>query len=446
MAVELAADKPVLIWNKTFETMDRSELKKAQLERLKNVVERVYHNVPFYRRKFQEAGIIPEDIKSLADIHKLPFTSKYDLRDNYPFGMFAVPIEQVVRMHASSGTTGKPVVGPYTRNDLHVWAEVMARTYTSGGVTAKDVVHNAYGYGLFTGGLGFHCGAERIGATVVPISGGQSERQIMLMQDFGATVLGSTPSYSLVLAETMDQLGVTKKDLKLRVGFFGAEPWTEKMRVEIEERLGLEAFDIYGLTEVIGPGVAVACPYHDGLHIFEDHFYPEIVDPDTGEPLPEGAVGELVFTTLTKEAFPVLRFRTRDRTRLMYDQCRCGRTIVRMEKITGRTDDMLIIRGVNVFPSQIEEKIIGQEGIEPHYAIYVTTNDKRLDDLEVQVEASEGLFSQGKEAIDEVAQKLKHSIFQTLGINVKVTIKDPKTITRSEGKAKRVFDLRKKSE
>ncbi|MBS4026791.1 MAG: phenylacetate--CoA ligase [Clostridia bacterium] len=443
MAVELASKKPVLIWNKTFETMERNELKKVQLERLKSLVERAYHNVPFYRNKFQEAGIVPEDIKSLEDIHKLPFTSKYDLRDNYPFGMFAVPMEQIVRLHASSGTTGKPVVGAYTRNDLALWGEVMARTYTSGGVTAKDVVHNAYGYGLFTGGLGFHCGAERVGATTIPISGGQSEKQIMLLQDFEATVLGSTPSYSLVLAETMDQLGVSKGDLKLRVGFFGAEPWTEKMRVEIEERLGLEAFDIYGLTEIIGPGVAVVCPYHDGLHIFEDHFYPEIVDPETGEPLPEGSVGELVFTSLTKEAFPVLRFRTRDRTRLMYEQCRCGRTMVRMEKITGRTDDMLIIRGVNVFPSQIEEKIIGQEGIEPQYAIYVTTNEKRLDDLEVQVEASDKLYNQGKEAIDGVAQKLTNSIFQTLGINVKVTIKDPRTIARSEGKAKRVFDLRK---
>lgn len=443
MAIDVAKQSDVLIWNRTFETMDRENLKKVQLDRLKRVVERVYGNVPFYRNKFQELGITPEDINSLEDIQKLPFTSKYDLRDNYPYGMFATPLEQIVRLHASSGTTGKPVVGAYTRNDLALWGEVMARTYTAGGVTKGDIVHNSYGYGLFTGGLGFHYGAERVGATVVPVSGGQSEKQIMLWKDFGATILGSTPSYALVLAETMEQMGVKKEELKLKAGFFGAEPWTEKMREEIEERLGIEAFDIYGLTELIGPGVSVACPYHEGLHIAEDHFYPEIVDPDTGEPLPEGSVGELVFTSLTKEAFPVLRFRTRDLTRLIYDQCSCGRTMVRMEKLKGRTDDMLIIRGVNVFPSQIEERIIMQEGLEPQYVIYVSTNDKRLDSLEVQAEASDELFNSGQDAIDKVAGELKAGIFQTVGINVKVTIKEPRTIARSEGKAKRVIDMRK---
>lgn len=436
------APKNNLIWDKTNECMPREERQILQTKRLKDVAARCYNNVPFYRQKFDELGIKPEDIKSLDDLSKLPFTVKTDLRDNYPFGLFAVPLEDVVRIHASSGTTGKPIVGGYTRNDLNIWAEVMARTLTAGGLTAKDVSHIAYGYGLFTGGLGFHYGSERIGASTVPVASGLSQRQIMLWQDFGATALMCTPSYALSLAETAAELGVNiKEQVKLRVGFFGAEPWTDEMRREIEEKLNLEAYDIFGLTEIIGPGVAVECCCHDGLHIQEDHFLPEIIDPETGRTLPYGEKGELVFTSLTKEAFPVIRYRTRDITVLDASPCACGRTTVRMKKVTGRSDDMLIIRGVNVFPSQIESVLLKQEGLIGQYQIIVN-RIKNLDTMEVQVEATEELYGAGPEAIQRKEQEVMKELSQTLALGAKVTVVPPKSITRSEGKAKRVIDNR----
>jgi len=432
------------IWNKEFETMPREELKKLQGQRLRQAVEYVSKRVPFYQRKFKEAGIKPEDIHGLDDIGRLPFTTKGDLRNEYPFGMFAVPLEEVVRIHASSGTTGKPTVGGYTRNDLKIWGEVMARTVTSAGVTAKDVAQNAYGYGLFTGGLGFHLGFETVGATTIPVSGGLTERQLMLMEDFGATVLSCTPSYSIVLAEEAEAAGIDfKKRMKLRVGIFGAEPWTNEMRQTIEERLGLVSFDIYGLTEIIGPGVSVECEHHNGLHIFEDHFLPEIIDPDTGASLPYGEEGELVFTTLTKEAMPVIRYRTRDLTILHAEKCECGRTLVRMEKIRGRTDDMLIIRGVNVFPSLVESTLLSVDGLEPYYQIVVDRPKDQLDKLEVLVEARKSYFEPvDMQALDELRKRAEHTLSSGLGVGVEVKLMGPHTIERSIGKAKRVVDKR----
>lgn len=432
-----------LIWNREMETMPREELEKLQLERLKKVVARVYNMVPSYRQTLDEKGIRPEDIRSLEDLTKLPFTTKDDLRDDYPFGLFTVPLKEVVRIHASSGTTGKPTVTGYTRGDMEVWAEVMARTLTAGGVTAEDVVHNAYGYGLFTGGLGFGLGAEAIGATTVPISGGLTKRQLMLMEDFGATVLCCTPSYALVLAEEAEEAGVNVRDnMRLRVGFFGAEPWSEAMREEIEARLGLTAYDIYGLTEIIGPGVSVECPYHQGLHIFEDHFLAELIDPDTGERLPYGSEGELVFTTLTREAIPVIRYRTRDRVILTAEPCPCGRTLARMSKVKGRTDDMLIIRGANVFPSQIESALLRIEGLAPQYLILVDRPEDRLDKLEIWVEASEELFATGEYAVKETEKKANDEVRETLGITAEVKVVEPRKIERSMGKARRVLDKR----
>ncbi len=432
------------IWNKEFETMPREELKKLQGQRLRQAVEYVSKRVPFYQRKFKEAGIKPEDIHGLDDIGRLPFTTKGDLRNEYPFGMFAVPLEEVVRIHASSGTTGKPTVGGYTRNDLKIWGEVMARTVTSAGVTAKDVAQNAYGYGLFTGGLGFHLGFETVGATTIPVSGGLTERQLMLMEDFGATVLSCTPSYSIVLAEEAEAAGIDfKKRMKLRVGIFGAEPWTNEMRQTIEERLGLVSFDIYGLTEIIGPGVSVECEHHNGLHIFEDHFLPEIIDPDTGASLPYGEEGELVFTTLTKEAMPVIRYRTRDLTILHAEKCECGRTLVRMEKIRGRTDDMLIIRGVNVFPSLVESTLLSVDGLEPYYQIVVDRPKDQLDKLEVLVEARKSYFEPvDMQALEELRKRAEHTLSSGLGVGVDVKLMGPHTIERSIGKAKRVVDKR----
>ena len=432
------------IWNKEFETMPREELKKLQGQRLRQAVEYVSKRVPFYQRKFKEAGIKPEDIHGLDDIGRLPFTTKGDLRNEYPFGMFAVPLEEVVRIHASSGTTGKPTVGGYTRNDLKIWGEVMARTVTSAGVTAKDVAQNAYGYGLFTGGLGFHLGFETVGATTIPVSGGLTERQLMLMEDFGATVLSCTPSYSIVLAEEAEAAGIDfKKRMKLRVGIFGAEPWTNEMRQTIEERLGLVSFDIYGLTEIIGPGVSVECEHHNGLHIFEDHFLPEIIDPDTGASLPYGEEGELVFTTLTKEAMPVIRYRTRDLTILHAEKCECGRTLVRMEKIRGRTDDMLIIRGVNVFPSLVESTLLSVDGLEPYYQIVVDRPKDQLDKLEVLVEARKSYFEPvDMQALEELRKRAEHTLSSGLGVGVEVKLMGPHTIERSIGKAKRVVDKR----
>ena len=432
------------IWNKEAETMSREGLKELQGQRLRQAVEYVSKRVPFYQRKFKEAGIKPEDIHGLDDIGRLPFTTKGDLRNEYPFGMFAVPLEEVIRIHASSGTTGKPTVGGYTRNDLKIWGEVMARTVTSAGVTAKDVAQNAYGYGLFTGGLGFHLGFETVGATTIPVSGGLTERQLMLMEDFGATVLSCTPSYSIVLAEEAEAAGIDfKKRMKLRVGIFGAEPWTNEMRQTIEERLGLVSFDIYGLTEIIGPGVSVECEHHNGLHIFEDHFLPEIIDPDTGASLPYGEEGELVFTTLTKEAMPVIRYRTRDLTILHAEKCECGRTLVRMEKIRGRTDDMLIIRGVNVFPSLVESTLLSVDGLEPYYQIVVDRPKDQLDKLEVLVEARKSYFEPvDMQALEELRKRAEHTLSSGLGVGVEVKLMGPHTIERSIGKAKRVVDKR----
>ena len=432
------------IWNPEFETMPRDQLNKAQARRLRDAVARAGANVPFYKKKFAEAKVSADDIQSLDDLKRLPFTEKADLRDNYPFGMFTVPLEQVVRIHASSGTTGKPIVGAYTRADVDLWAEVMARTVTSAGVTNKDVVHNAYGYGLFTGGLGFHLGAEKVGAMVVPISGGLTRRQVMLMEDFGATVLTCTPSYALVIGEEAAEMGVDfKKRMKVRVGIFGAEPWSEKMRTEVEAKLGLEAYDIYGLTEIIGPGVSIECEHHCGMHIQEDHFLAEIIDPDTGEQLPYGEEGELVFTTLTKEAMPVFRYRTRDRTRLHADKCACGRTTVRMDKVLGRTDDMLIVRGVNVYPQLIEKTLLSVEDIEPHYQIVLDRPKDQLDTLEVWVEASPKLFQPiDTRRLDELQNRVSAELAQTLGISAVVRLMGPRSIQRYEGKAKRVIDKR----
>jgi phenylacetate-CoA ligase len=431
-----------MIWDEKYECMPREQLRELQLKRLKSVVRRVYKNVPYFRKKVDALGLAPADIKSLDDMQKLPFITKHELRETYPFGLFATPMKQVVRIHSSSGTTGKPVVAGYTRADLNLWAELMARTLTAGGATAEDIVQNAYGYGLFTGGLGIHYGAEKIGATVVPISGGNTARQLLIMEDFGVTVLTCTPSYSLQIAEVAEEKGLDMRKLKLRVGFFGAEPWSDEMRKEIEERLHLRAMDLYGLTEVIGPGVAAECEHRCGLHIYEDHFIPEIIDPDTGKVQPDGQTGELVLTCTTKQAFPVIRFRTRDIAKLEYGKCECGRTFVRMNRVTGRTDDMLIIRGVNVFPSQIEAVLVGIEEAEPHYQLIVR-KDGPMDTLEVQVEVDQQLFSDEMKRLEQVERKIAHEIAGMLGIHAKVTLVEPKTIERSMGKAKRVIDLRK---
>jgi len=435
--------KKALIWNEEFETMPRPELEKLQLKRLKDIVTYVAEKVPFYKDLYAEAGVSAADINSLEDIAKLPFTNKQDLRDRYPFGMFAVPVEELRQVHATSGTTGKMTVTGYTASDMQVWAETMARVYTAGNVTADDIVHNAYGYGLFTGGLGFHIGAERIGATVIPVSGGLTKRQIEIMQDFGSTVLTCTPSYALVLAEAAKQMDVDLRETAdVRVGFFGAEPWTELMREDIEERMGLDAYDIYGLAEIIGPGVSVECPYHCGLHIAEDHFYPEIIDPESGDPLGYDQLGELVFTTLTKEGLPLVRYRTRDRTILRKEKCACGRTMVRMEKVLGRTDDMLIIRGINVFPSQVEHVLLEFEGLEPQYVIYVDREKDKLDTLEVWVEASSELYAQGEEAIKAMTARVKKAMQETLYVSTIIKVVEPSGIQRSMGKAKRVVDRR----
>jgi phenylacetate-CoA ligase len=424
------------------ETMPREDLEALQLKRLQTVVERVYHLVPFYRRSMDALGLRPEHIRSLQDLKLLPFTSKQNLRDNYPFGMFAVPMDQVVRIHASSGTTGKSTPVAYTQRDLDTWAELMARTLAAAGTRRRDIVHNAYGYGLFTGGLGFHYGAERLGAAVIPVSGGQTRRQIMLLQDFGPTVLVCTPSFALYLAEVGQEMGVDFKTLKLRVGIFGAEPWTEAMRVEIENRLNLDAVDIYGLSEIIGPGVSIECiEAKAGLHLFEDHFLPEIIDPLSLEALPPGEMGELVLTTLTKEAVPLLRYRTRDVTSLNYAPCKCGRTLLRMHRLMGRSDDMLIIRGVNVFPSQIETILMETPGVAPHYQLIVD-REGQLDTLEVQVEVDEATFSDEVKKLQALAQNIQRQIKDYLTVSVKVRLVEPRTITRSEGKAVRVIDKR----
>ena len=426
-----------------FETMPREDLEAIILRRLKATVDRVYANVPFYRKKFEENNITPNDIRSLEDLKRIPFTTKEDLRDNYPYGMFAVPMGNVVRIHASSGTTGKPTVVGYTARDVNTWAELMARALVAGGASRNDIIHNAYGYGLFTGGLGIHYGAEKLGASVIPVSGGNTKRQIVIMKDFGPTILTATPSYALHLAEVADEMGVSFKDLKFKFGIFGAEPWSENMREEIERKLYLTAVDIYGLSEVIGPGVAIEC--HEakkGLHIFEDHFIPEIINPATGEVLPYGQTGELVFTSITKEAFPVIRYRTRDISSLNPEPCICGRTHIRMNRVSGRTDDMLIIRGVNVFPSQIESVLMEMDQVEPHYQLLVE-REGNLDMLTVMVEVGEQLFSDEVKHLQDLERKISKNIKEYLGVSAKVKLVEPKAIARSEGKAVRVIDKRK---
>jgi phenylacetate-CoA ligase len=432
-----------MIFNEEFETLPRPALEALQLKRLQDVAKRVYERVPFYKKKFDEAGIKPGDVKSLDDLKNLPFTVKQDLRDNYPFGLFTLPMEDVVRIHASSGTTGKATVVGYTKKDIETWAELIARTLSAAGATKHDIVHNAYGYGLFTGGLGLHYGAERLGASVIPMSGGNTKRQIMIMQDFGSTILACTPSYALYMAEAAQEMGVDFKKLKLRAGVFGAEPWSNKMRLEIEKKLNIDAVDIYGLSEVIGPGVASECvEAKDGLHIFEDHFIAEIIDPVTGKVLPYGEKGEVVFTTITKEAIPLIRYRTRDISRLTPEKCKCGRTHVRMDRVSGRSDDMLIIRGVNVFPQQIEGILLEIEGVEPHYQLIVD-REGPLDILEVRVEVNETVFSDEIKKLQIVEKRIEKDIKEILGVNATVKLVEPKSITRSEGKAVRVIDKRK---
>ncbi len=431
-----------MIFNIEYETMPREALEAIQLRRLQVTLERAYATVPFYRQKFEEKGIVPSDVRCLDDLNEIPFTTKQDLRDNYPFGMFAVPMDNIVRIHASSGTTGQPTVVGYTARDINTWAELMARSLSAGGASRGDIIHNAYGYGLFTGGLGVHYGAEKLGASIIPVSGGNTKRQIIIMKDFGPTILTATPSYTLHLAEVAGEMGVSFKDLNFKFGIFGAEPWSENMRQEIENKLNLIAVDIYGLSEVIGPGVSIEChEAKNGLHIFEDHFIPEIIDPVTKKVLPYGETGELVFTSITKEAFPVIRYRTRDITSLNTDPCICGRTHLRMKRVSGRSDDMLIIRGVNVFPSQIESVLMQIDEVEPHYQLTVDRVDN-LDTLTVQVEVNENLFSDEVKTLQRLEQKISKDIKEYLGVSAAVKLVEPKTIARSEGKAVRVVDNR----
>jgi len=432
-----------MIFNIEYETMPREALESIQLRRLQATLSRAYAAVPFYRNQLDGSGVKPGDVRSLSDLSRLPFTTKQDLRDNYPFNMFAVPMDNVVRIHASSGTTGQPTVVGYTARDIDTWAELMARALSAGGATRGDIIHNAYGYGLFTGGLGVHYGAEKLGASIIPVSGGNTRRQVIIMKDFGPSILTATPSYSLHLAEAAEEMGVSFRDLNFRFGVFGAEPWSESMRREIEEKLHLKAVDIYGLSEVIGPGVSIEChEAQNGLHIFEDHFIPEIIDPETGQPLPWGETGELVITSITKEAFPVIRYRTRDITSLNPEPCICGRTMARMNKVSGRTDDMLIIRGVNVFPSQIESVLMEIKGVEPHYQLEVDRRDN-LDTLTVRVEISDAAFSDEVKELQRLSATIENNIKETLGVSASVKLAEPKTIARSEGKAARVIDRRK---
>jgi len=432
----------MIYWNKEMECMPREELEKLQLARLQETVSRVYASVPAYKKKMDEAGVKPQDIKTLADLKHLPFLTKQDFRDNFPFGLFAVPMSEVVRIHSSSGTTGKPTVAGHTRKDLDTWAELMARALTNAGTTRDSVVQITWGYGLFTGGLGGHYGAEKIGATVIPASGGNTQRQIQLMHDYGTTVIGGTPSYSLVMYEEFMETGFDRSEFKLKSGIFGAEPWSENMRKEIESKWEIDSYDVYGMTELIGPGVAIDCAYKKGLHLAEDHFIAEIIDPETGEVLPEGSHGELVITSLTKEALPIIRYRTRDLTRISRQVCDCGRTHARIEKILGRSDDMLIIRGVNVFPSMVESILLKIKGIEPVYQLVVDRKNN-LDRLEVQVEVSESIFSDEVRKLEELEAKISHELNSGLGVSVKVRLVEPKSIQRSEGKAKRIIDNRK---
>ncbi len=430
-----------MIWNETKEKMSRDEMTALQSVRLVKLVDYVYHNVEFYRKKMQAKGLLPGDIKGLEDITKLPFTTKDDLRDNYPFGLFAVPKSQIVRVHASSGTTGKATVVGYTRRDLDIWSECVARCLTMANVTKEDIIQIGYGYGLFTGGLGAHGGAEKIGAMVVPMSTGNSKKLITMMVDFGVTAIACTPSYLLHISELLEAEGLVK-DLKLKTAICGAEPWTDKMRTEIEGRLNITAHDIYGLSEVMGPGVACDCSFHKGLHVCEDHFYPEVIDSATMTPVSDGVAGELVFTTLTKEGLPLIRYRTKDITTIDHSPCECGRTSARISKFRGRVDDMLIIRGVNVFPSQVEAALVDIKEVTPHYMIIVDRVNN-LDTLEIQVEIDEKYFTDEIRGLESLTAKIAHTINQALGLNAKIRIVEPKTLSRSEGKAVHVIDKRK---
>lgn len=429
-------------WNKPVETMEREQLRELQLKKLRAVVEHVYANVPYYREKMQAKGMIPSDINTLDNLHDLPLTTKQDLRNTYPFGLFAVPMENIVRIHASSGTTGKQTVVGYTRRDIDVWAECMARCLVMADADKNSRVQVGYGYGLFTGGLGAHYGAEKLGAVTIPASSGNTQRQITMMKDFGVTHLCCTPSYSLYIAEVLHEMGYTKDDLQLKAGCFGAEPWSDEMRTEIEKRLGIRAHNIYGLSEIMGPSVSQDCRYQSGLHIWEDCYIPEIIDPVTDMPVEDGKEGDLVITTIDKEGIPLIRYRTRDICSLKFEKCACGRTHVRMSKPTGRTDDMLIIRGVNVFPSQIESVLLSIGEIQPQYQLIVDRINN-LDTLTINIEVSENMFSDYVKGIEEFEQKVSKQMDSVLGINAKIRIVEPKSITRSEGKAKRVIDRRK---
>lgn len=430
-----------MVWNKKSECMNFEEKEKLQLKRLQETVKKAYDNVPFYKKKFDDVGVKPEDIKTLKDIEKLPFTTKTDLRDTYPFGMFAVPEEEIIEIHTTSGTTGKPTVSGYTEKDLEIWAEVSARAITMALGTRGDRIQNCYGYGLFTGGLGIHYGGHKVGATVVPISAGNTKRQIEVMKDFQSTMLTCTPSYALYLAEALEKVGLTPEEISLKSGIFGAEMWTEEMRDELEKRLGIIALNIYGLTEIIGPGVAQECPEKKGLHISDDHFYPEIIDLKTKKQLSEGEKGELVLTTLTREGMPIIRFRTKDITSLTTETCDCGRTLTRMVRITGRSDDMLKIRGVIVFPSQIERALLKIEELTPNYQI-VVTRPEHLDELEVKVETTKELFSDEMRKMEAIEENIAGLIQKEIGLRVNVTLVEPESLPRSEGKAVRVIDER----
>ncbi len=430
-----------MIWNETKECMSRDELADLQSKRLVKVVNRVYHNVEYYRKRMQEAGIEPGDIRGIEDLPKLPYTTKDDLRDTYPFGLFAAPQSEIVRIHASSGTTGKATVVGYTRKDIDIWSECVARALTQAGVTRGDTIQVAYGYGLFTGGLGAHYGAEHLGATVVPMSTGNTKKLTTMMKDFGVTAIACTPSYLLHIAETLEANGDIP-NIKLKAAICGAEPWTEQMRLQIEEKLHIHAHDIYGLSEIMGPGVACDCEYHKGLHVYEDHFLPEIIDPETLQPVEAGQTGELVFTTLTKEGLPLIRYRTKDLTSIDYSRCECGRTLARISRFKGRSDDMLIIRGVNVFPSQVEAALLEMSGTTPHY-LMIVDRVNNLDTLEVQVEVEERFFSDEIRELENLTRKIAHAIQVAIGLNAKVKLVEPKTIERSMGKAVHVIDKRK---
>ena len=432
-----------MIFNPEYECMERQARKKLQLAYLKNLSETICSKVPFYRKKFEEAKITSRDLHSITDIEKLPFTTKDDLRDNYPFGLRACPQDRIVEVHMSSGTTGKPIVNEYTIKDLDIWRQAMARTLAGAGCTKDDIVQNCYGYGLFTGGAGVHYGVLHVGAKVLPMSSGNTEKQLMIMRDFGSTMLTCTPSYALHLAEEAAEAGIDLRSLPINKGCLGAEPWSENMRREIEERYGMKAYDIYGLTEIIGPGVGFECEAQAGLHINEDMFYPEIIDPVTGKVQPAGEKGELVFTTLTREGTPMLRYRTRDITSLIEEPCKCGRTTVRINRLFGRTDDMLIIRGVNIFPSQIEQALIEIEGTEPQYLIIISRGDKHLDEVELQVEVKKELFSDVTRGLEVLRNRIENTMKNKLQISLKVKLVEPKTIERSVGKAKRIVDNRK---